>query len=249
MTPVLPRAADRSTMDGVATAKILVVEDTPEISYVIELALADARFDVRVAADGQEGLRAARQWVPDVVVLDLNLPDLDGFEVCRRLREFTSAYVIMLTGRADEVDKLVGLTSGADDYMTKPFSPRELTARVAVMLRRPRGGPSAPEAPHQRRTLGPVEVDLDTREVLVRGEPVPVTRIEFELLAAISENPRQIRTRDQLRTRAWGEAWLADDHAVDVHLSNLRRKLASAGAPGLISTVRGVGYRMNWKNL
>ncbi|MFD9698750.1 response regulator transcription factor [Lentzea sp. NPDC059081] len=233
-----------------ATAKILVVEDTPEISYVIELALADARFEVRVAACGQEGLRAARQWAPDVVILDLNLPDLDGFEVCRRLREFTTAYVVMLTGRADEVDKLVGLTSGADDYMTKPFSPRELTARVQVMLRRPRGGgPAAPAVPHQRRTLGSVEVDLDTREVTVRGEPVSMTRIEFELLAALSENPRQIRTRDQLRARAWGEAWRADDHAVDVHLSNLRRKLATAGAPNLISTVRGVGYRMNWKNL
>ncbi|WP_228122323.1 response regulator transcription factor [Saccharothrix syringae] len=226
------------------TAKVLVVEDTPEIRLVVELALRDAHFDVETAGDGDRALELVRAWDPDVVVLDLNIPGPDGLEVCRRLRGFSTAYVLMLTARADEVDKLVGLASGADDYLTKPFSPRELVARVHAVLRRPRAGaPAAP--PADRRVVGPLEVDLDAREVRVNGDRVATTRTEFELLAAIVEHPRQVRTREQLRRRAWGEDWLADDHAVDVHLSNLRRKLAAAGARGVIATVRGVGYRVN----
>ncbi|MGM1059152.1 response regulator transcription factor [Saccharothrix sp. Mg75] len=226
-------------------AKVMVVEDTPEIRLVVELALFDALFDVRAAEDGDTALALARSWDPDVVVLDLNIPGPDGLEVCRRLRHFSTAYVIVLTARADEVDKLVGLSAGADDYLTKPFSPRELVARVHAVLRRPRTAPEPAAPPADRRVLGPVEVDLDAREVVVGGTRVPTTRIEFELLAAIAEHPRQVRTREQLRRRAWGEDWLADDHAVDVHLSNLRRKLAAAGARDVITTVRGVGYRVN----
>jgi DNA-binding response OmpR family regulator len=221
-------------------AKVLVVEDTPEIQVVVELALRDAHFAVATADDGDAALDLISSWDPDVVVLDLNIPGPDGLEVCRRLRQTSTAYVLMLTARTDEVDKLVGLSSGADDYLTKPFSPRELVARINAVLRRPR---SAPPAPANRRALGPVEVDFDAREVTVAGAPVATTRIEFELLAALAENPKQVRTREQLRRRAWGEDWLADDHAVDVHMSNLRRKLAAAGARGVITTVRGIGYR------
>ncbi|WP_230423186.1 response regulator transcription factor [Prauserella cavernicola] len=228
-----------------SSARVLVVEDTQDIREVIEVALTGALFDVRVSEDGNRALELLSTWDPDVVVLDLNIPGPDGLEVCRRLRQFSTAYVLMLTARADEVDKLVGLSAGADDYLTKPFSPRELVARVQVMLRRPRSAPEPKPEVGRRHVLGPVEVDLDAREVAVHGDPVATTRIEFELLAAIAENPKQVRTRDQLRQRAWGESWLADDHAVDVHVSKLRRKLAAAGAPDLITTVRGVGYRVD----
>lgn len=219
-------------------AKILVVEDNPEISYLIELALADARLEVRAVGDGDRALAAAQDWAPDVVLLDLGIPGPDGVEVCRRLRRFSNAYVLMLTGRAEEVDKLIGLSVGADDYLTKPFSPRELLARVQAMLRRPRelAGAAAAEP-------GPVEIDLEAREVRVAGEVVELTKIEFDLLAALMENARQVHTRDQLRERVWGGSWLADDHAVDVHMSNLRRKLSATGETGMITTVRGVGYR------
>jgi DNA-binding response OmpR family regulator len=218
-------------------AKVLVVEDNPEISYVIELALADARLDVRAVGDGDRALAAAQDWEPDVVLLDLCIPGPDGVEVCRRLRRFSNAYVLMLTGRAEEVDKLIGLSVGADDYLTKPFSPRELLARVQAMLRRPRDLAGAAAEP------GPVEIDLEAREVRVAGEPVALTKIEFDLLAALMENARQVHTREQLRERVWGGSWLADDHAVDVHMSNLRRKLSAKGEAGMITTVRGVGYR------
>jgi len=219
-------------------AKILVVEDNPEISYLIELALADARLEVRAVPDGDRALAAAQAWEPDVVLLDLGLPGPDGVEVCRRLRRFSNAYVLMLTGRAEEVDKLIGLSVGADDYLTKPFSPRELLARVQAMLRRPRDLAGAAAV-----ATGPVEIDLEAREVRVSGEVVVLTKIEFDLLAALMENVRQVHTRDQLRERVWGGSWLADDHAVDVHMSNLRRKLSARGEAAMITTVRGVGYR------
>ena len=219
-------------------AKILVVEDNPEISYLIELALGDARLDVRTVGDGDGALSVAREWAPDVVLLDLGLPGPDGVEVCRRLRGFSNAYVLMLTGRAEEVDKLIGLSVGADDYLTKPFSPRELLARVQAMLRRPRELVGA--APEE---TGPVEIDPLARAVRVNGAAVELTKIEFDLLAALMDNARQVHTRDQLRERVWGGSWLADDHAVDVHMSNLRRKLGATGETGMITTVRGIGYR------
>jgi DNA-binding response OmpR family regulator len=229
-------------------AKVLIVEDNPEISYVIELALADARLDVRTVDDGNRALAEARTWMPDVVLLDLNIPGPDGFEVCRQLRHFSDAYVLILTGRAEEMDKLVGLSVGADDYLTKPFSPRELAARVQAMLRRPRDMAHTPEheaAPGDgRRALGLVEIDVASREVRAGGELIVLTKIEFDLLAALAGNVRKVHTRDQLREQVWGESWLADEHAVDVHMSNLRRKLGAAGAAELITTVRGVGYRI-----
>jgi DNA-binding response OmpR family regulator len=228
----------------VDTAKVLVVEDTAEIREIIELALAEAHFDVRTAADGQLAMDRLREWRPDVVVLDLNIPGPDGLEVCRRLRQFSTAYVLMLTGRADEVDKLVGLAAGADDYLTKPFSPRELVARIQAMLRRPRVLGEPEPAGHDERVVGPVHIDVDGREARVGDRSVTLTKLEFDLLTAITDNVRQVRTREQLRERVWGGGWLADDHAVDVHMSKLRRKLADAGAGELIETVRGVGYRI-----
>ncbi|PRY45129.1 DNA-binding response OmpR family regulator [Umezawaea tangerina] len=219
-------------------AKVLVVEDNPDVSQLIGMALSAARLDVRSVDDGDRALAAALDWAPDVVLLDLGIPGPDGIEVCRRLRRFSNAYVLILTARAEEVDKLIGLSVGADDYLTKPFSPRELLARVQAMLRRPRELAAPPPS-----AAGALEIDREAREVRVAGEPVPLTKIEFDLLAALTENARQVHTRDQLRERVWGGSWLADDHAVDVHMSNLRRKLGATGEDGLITTVRGVGYR------
>jgi DNA-binding response OmpR family regulator len=234
-----------ATMLIVDTAKVLVVEDTPEIRDIIELSLAEAHFDVRTAGDGQVAMARLREWRPEVVVLDLNIPGLSGLEVCRQLRQFSNAYVLMLTGRADEVDKLVGLAAGADDYLTKPFSPRELVARIQAMLRRPRVlGEPEPAGAADERVVGPVHIDVAGREARVGDHPVTLTKLEFDLLTAITDNVRQVRTREQLRERVWGGDWLADDHAVDVHMSKLRRKLADAGAGALIETVRGVGYRI-----
>ncbi len=232
-----------------APAKVLIVEDDHEVSYLIELALSDAHLDLRTVDDGDRALSEAHAWGPDVVLLDLNIPGPDGFEVCRQLRQFSDAYVVMLTGRADEVDKLIGLSVGADDYLTKPFSPRELAARVQAMLRRPhellrsrRGDDRGPR--HHLRSAGSLEIDLEAREVRSAGRLIALTKIEFELLAALASDMRQVHTRDQLRERVWGGAWLADEHAVDVHMSNLRRKLAAAGEREAITTVRGVGYRI-----
>ena len=232
-------------------AKVLLIDDAPEVTDVLSAVLAVSGHEVRVAATGDQGLAQARAWLPDVVVLDLNLPGTDGLEVCRVLRTFSDAYVLMLTGRADEVDRIVGLTVGADDYVTKPFSPREVLARVDALLRRPRAGgaaatsaPAAPEPAPSGRRFGPVAVHPEARECTVDDEHVELTRTEFEILDALTENPRTVLTREQLRERVWGGGWFGDDHAVDVHVSNLRRKLARRGAPEVVATVRGVGYRL-----
>jgi DNA-binding response OmpR family regulator len=225
-----------------------VVEDAEEIRELVVALLQDAAYDVRSVADGETALAVVADWAPDLVVLDLNLPRLDGVEVCRRLRLMSTAYVLMLTARSDELDRLVGLTIGADDYVTKPFSARELVARVQVLLRRPRLIQGAPvpvpgPGPGAQRAFGPLTLDTEGRDVSVGGIPVPLTRIEYDVLDALTERPGRVLTRDVLRERIWGGGWFADDHAVDVHLSNLRRKLTAAGVTDLITTVRGVGYR------
>jgi DNA-binding response OmpR family regulator len=220
--------------------RVLVVEDSAVFQAIIREALEREGFSVALAHDGHEGLQLARELEPPVVILDLNLPGLDGLEVCRRLRQFSDAYVVMLTGRDDEVDKLVGLSAGADDYVVKPFSGRELVARVRAMLRRPRsGGPS-----DALRRIGDLEIDTLARDVRAAGRAVDLTRIEFDLLDALSGQPRVVFTRDQLLERVWGPTWFGDDHVVDVHLSKLRQKLGDdAQSPRYIRTVRGVGYR------
>lgn len=230
------------TMRGERTPpKVLIVEDNPDITVMIELSLVDAKLDLRTVDDGDRALAVARDWTPDLVLLDLNIPGPDGFEVCQRLRTYSDVYVIMLTGRTDEVDMLAGLSAGADDYVIKPFSPRELAARVEAVLRRPHD--LAHAAGSNQRTLGSIDIDLSAREVRVDGSLIELTKIEFDLLAALTENVRQVRTRDQLRERVWGGSWLADEHAVDVHMSNLRRKLRAGGQDEMITTVRGIGYR------
>jgi DNA-binding response OmpR family regulator len=200
---------------------------------------------VECAFDGPTAVAAARERRPDVVVLDLGLPGLDGIEVCRQLRTFTDCYIIMLTARADEVDKLIGLGVGADDYVTKPFSPRELVARVRVMMRRPRTDVNPAGQQEPARTFGSLSIDVSAREVSVDGGVVELTRTEFDLLAALSARPRMAFGRRQLIEAVWGTDWIGDEHLVDVHIGHLRRKLADDPAePRFIRTVRGVGYRM-----
>jgi DNA-binding response OmpR family regulator len=223
-------------------ARALVVDDAREFRELVGTLLRHEGFAVELAADGAEAIETARRFVPEVVVLDIGLPGMDGVEVCRRLRTFTDAYIVMLTGRQEEVDKLIGLSVGADDYVTKPFSPRELVARIRAMLRRPRTA----AAPGEVRRTGSLEIDMDAREVKVGGAVVELTRIEFDLLAALSERLRVTLTRGQLLERVWGPNWFGDDHVVDVHVSKLRQKLGDdARAPRHVRTVRGVGYRLD----
>ena len=213
-----------------------MVDDSPEIRRLVGRALAQDGFEVEQAGDGEAAVQAARARPPDVVVLDLGLPRMDGIEVCRRLREFSDAYVIMLTGRASEIDSLIGLAVGADDYVVKPASPRVIVARARAMLRRPRGDP----APEGVRRIGSLEVDVAAREVRVDGEPVGLTRMEFDILEMLSASPHAVIARAALLDRVWGGEFEGDDHRIDVHVSNLRRKIGS----GYVRTVRGVGYRL-----
>lgn len=224
--------------------RAMVVEDEIELAAVVGSYLERDGFEVAVVHDGEDAVATAREVDPDVIVLDLGLPGLDGVEVCRQVRTFSDAYVVILTARSDEVDTLIGLSVGADDYMTKPFSPRELMARVQAMLRRPRPGRRA-DATGDSRTFGDLTIDPVGRDVWLAGQPIALTRTEFDLLAVLSERPRMAFSRRQLIDQVWGETWVGDEHLVDVHIGHLRRKLGDDAAEGrFIRTVRGVGYRM-----
>ena len=227
---------------------VLVVEDTDEIRELVVTVLRRAGMEVRAVASGADCLAEVRREAPDVVVLDLGLPDADGTEVCRQLRAETDCYVLMLTARAEEVDLLIGLAVGADGYMAKPFSPRELVARVQTMLRRPRtpAAPAVPASPEESaRRLAELEVDPDTREVRVDGAPVDLTRTEFDLLSALFSRPGRVLQRETLLREVWQTDWEGNLRLVEAHMSNLRRKLTAAGLSSPeIRTVRGVGYRL-----
>ncbi|MFZ9629956.1 MAG: response regulator transcription factor [Ilumatobacteraceae bacterium] len=221
-----------------ARGDVLVVEDTPEYTQVVTAALSNVGFTVRTVGTVADALQALDVVAADLVVLDLGLPDGDGFDLCRVVRERTNAYILILTVRAEEVDLLLGFRLGADDYMTKPFSTRELVARVEAMMRRPRGDLTGAIV----RRFGDVTIDLRSRECHVDGSPVELTRIEFDLLATLSDDPRAVFTRRQLLDRVWGDGWVGDDHVVDVHIANLRKKIDHSGDQSAIRTVRGVGY-------
>jgi DNA-binding response OmpR family regulator len=219
---------------------VLVVDDEKPLAHMVATYLARAGYAVDLAHTGPDALEVARARAPDVVVLDLGLPGLDGIEVCRRIRAVSECYVLMLTARGDEEDKLAGLAAGADDYITKPFSVRELVARVAAVLRRPRttAVPTEPD-----RVFGDLTIDLGAHEARRGGTPIPLTRTEFDLLVALSARPHQALTRRRLIDTVWGPSWVGDERIVDVHIGHLRRKLGEE-SPGFIDTVRGVGYRM-----
>ena len=220
---------------------VLVVEDAPEFQHLHRESLTKAGYRVSIAETGLRALEVCRSVEPAVIVLDLVLPDADGLELCAEFRKFTDAYIIMVTSRTNELDKLVGLAAGADDYVTKPFSTRELVARVGVLLRRPR---SSAAGETTVRTLGDLEVDVAAREVVLDGEPCALTKIEFDLLDALTHDPNVVRSRQSLIEHIWGPNWVGDTHVIDVHLGNLRKKIDRNGAKH-IKTVRGVGYRFS----
>ncbi|GAA6524976.1 response regulator transcription factor [Intrasporangium sp. DVR] len=233
-----------------AARRILVVDDERALAQMVSTYLARAGYSVAEAYTGTDALAMARELDPDVIVLDLGLPGLDGVEVCRQVRTFSDCYVLMLTARGDEVDRIIGLSVGADDYITKPFSARELVARVQAVLRRPRqrGGSAStgrgqPEEPE--RVFGDLSIDAAGRSVTVAGEEVPLTRTEFDILDVLSARPKYAFSRRQLIDEVWDIAWVGDEHIVDVHVGHIRRKLGDdPAAPSYIETVRGVGYRM-----
>lgn len=229
--------------------RALVIDDEVALTTVVASYLSRDAFEVHTAFDGPAALASAREIDPDVVVLDVGLPGLDGFEVCRRLRLFSDAYVIMLTARDTEIDTIVGLSVGADDYITKPFSPRELIARINAMLRRPRRTPTASEdsaaVATPARMVGDLRICPDSREVFSGDTSIMLTRTEFDILAALSSRPGVVFTRQQLVETVWDSSWFGNDNIIDVHVSHLRRKLGDDPAqPRYVTTVRGVGYRM-----
>jgi two-component system phosphate regulon response regulator PhoB len=219
--------------------RILVVDDEPEAVELVEFNLRQAGFDVMSAADGAEALKKARAHLPTLIVLDLMLPELDGLEVCKMLRRdpATSAIpIIMLTARAAEMDRVLGLELGADDYVTKPFSPRELVLRIKKVLERGR----APKEP-ERFTSGALVIDISRHIVTCRGKPVELTATEFKLLTVLAQRRGRVQSRDQLLRDVWEYNSLVDTRTVDTHMRRLREKLQ--GAADCLETVRGVGYR------
>jgi DNA-binding response OmpR family regulator len=222
--------------------RVLVVDDEAPIRALVRGYLEAEAFEVRDAETGPDALAVARAWAPDLVVLDVMLPGLDGIEVCRELRTFSDAYVLMLTARGEEIDRIIGLTVGADDYLAKPFSPRELVARAKALLRRPRNDSAREVEPQLPNGLA---VDEARREVLVDGHARELTALEFDLLAALARDPGTVVRRASLLDRVWGVDFVGDEHLVDVHVANLRRRLGDdADHPRFIETVRGVGYRL-----
>src|SRR5579864_2832405 len=219
----------------------LIVDDEPHVAELLSTALAAEGFTPVVAADGLAALRRARQYGPDVIVLDIGLPGLDGFEVCRALRKENSAPIIVVSARGDEIDKVVGLEIGADDYISRPFSPREFTARLRAILRRTG---IAPPSPAKQRTIGEVCIDADRREVTIGGKPVRLKPREFDLLWLFARNEGHVFTRDQLIEAVWGFDFEGDPRTVDVHVRRIRRALGDPAArPLYLHTVHGLGYK------
>ena len=249
----------------------LVIEDDADVRQLLVMTLGMSGFTIFEAENGRQGVALVREHQPDLVTLDLNLPDIDGVEVCRQIRPVTDAYVIMITARQDEIDRLIGLEIGADDFVVKPFSPREVSARVNAMFRRPRNtvrnvtqplvgaegavpepeAPAAPPPPIVQDEVegmlkhGALSIDQEGRIATLDGTEIPLTRIEFDLLATLVSGPRRVWQRETLLSRVWGDGWVNDQHLVEVHIRNLRKKLGEdTKAPRFIRTVRGVGYRM-----
>jgi DNA-binding response OmpR family regulator len=219
-----------------ATGRVLVIEDDAEIADVLRRFLRQEGHEVRTAADGEEALPAATEFVPDLVILDLGLPGIDGVDVCRRLRADGDVPILILTARAELEDRVEGLDSGADDYLVKPFERQELLARIRALLRRrpPRGSASL--------TVGDLSLNPDTREVTRGDRRIELTNREFELLEYLMRNERLVISRERLLDEVWGYDPMAMTNTIDVFISNLRRKLESGGEPRILHTKRGAGY-------
>ncbi|HNQ87365.1 MAG TPA: response regulator transcription factor [Verrucomicrobiota bacterium] len=220
--------------------KILVVDDEPDAVELVAFNLRQAGFEVATAADGAEALKKARAWIPDLVVLDVMLPELDGFEVCKLLRRdpaTAGVAILMLTAKAEELDRVLGLELGADDYLTKPFSPRELVLRIRNILARRQSAPPARE----RLVFGPLAIDVPHHRVTWHGHDIDLTATEFRLLTVLANRAGRVQSRDQLLRDVWHYDSLIDTRTVDTHMRRLREKLGPAAKH--LDTVRGVGYR------
>lgn len=225
-------------------AKILVIDDEPSIVKLVTAYLKPEGYEVYTASDGNAGLKAARAYKPDLVVLDLMLPGLDGLQVLSQLRRESNVYVILLTAKTEETDRIVGLSVGADDYVTKPFSPRELVARIQAALRRLQSGVSS-ASDNNILAFRSVRIDTGARQVTVDDQPIELTALEFDLLKTLAENRGRVLTREQLLEAVWGGTYYGEMRVVDVHLGHVRQKL---GSDKFITTVRGVGYRFEDEN-
>jgi DNA-binding response OmpR family regulator len=225
-------------MGGVEERTVVVVEDDPAIADLVDLYLRDAGFRVLQAPSGERGLELVATQHPVLAVLDIGLPGIDGFEVCRRIRATSSLPILFLSARDGEIDRVLGLELGADDYLVKPFSPRELVARVKAILRR---GEPRPAAAEVLMAGDGIEVDIPRREARVDGRPVALATREFDLLAHLARHPGLALSRQQLLDAVWGVGWVGDERTVDVHVGQLRKKLGD-GLP--LATVWGIGYRL-----
>jgi len=225
-----------------ARSKILLVDDEPKVCELIKAYLVKDGYDVIIAADGKTAIEQAQRHKPDLILLDLNLPELDGLEVCRTIRRQSNVPIIMLTARDEETDKIVGLELGADDYVTKPFSPRELVARVSAVLRRYREGLKQ----DKQIVAGEIRLDLEEYKATYSGQPLNLTAAEFKLLSVLASNAGRVYTRLQLMDSAFGESYEGYERTIDAHIKNIRQKISRL-APELsnpLVTVRGVGYKL-----
>ena len=225
-----------------ARSKILLVDDEPKVCELIKAYLVKDGYDVIIAADGKSAIDQAQRHKPDLILLDLNLPELDGLEVCRTIRKQSNVPIIMLTARDEEVDKIVGLEIGADDYVTKPFSPRELAARVSAVLRRYREGLKQGE----QIIAGELRLDPEKHEATYLGQPLSLTAAEFKLLSVLARNPGRVFTRLQLMDSAFGESYEGYERTIDAHIKNIRQKMSRLApkSSNPLVTVRGVGYKL-----
>jgi DNA-binding response OmpR family regulator len=225
--------------------KILVVDDEPAVTDLLVYNLRKSGYEPVVAADGREALRLARLANPDLILLDLMLPELDGLEVCRELRKTNAVPIIMITARGEEIDRVVGLELGADDYVSKPFSMRELMARIKAVLRRV--APADKEHPNTcLHGRGGLSLDVDSRQVSINGTSLELTRLEFDILGLLLDNAGRVMRRERLLEQAWGYDFVGDTRAVDSAIKRLRAKLRSVSSEAdCIEAVRGVGYRLN----
>lgn len=247
MSPQARGAAPLTGSAGLSAPqhRILVVEDSPTTALMVEASLAGAGHEVRTAHTGEAALALFAEWTPDLVVLDVDLPDTTGFELANSLRAGGGVLILMLTGRSGDENTVQGYLSGADAYMNKPVSPRVIGLTVAAMLRRSEPVDRLePDSAVDGTSIGGLRIDVGRRVVTVDGAAIELTRIEFDLLAALMRRPGVVQTRSALLAEVWGRDWGGDDHLVSVHMANLRRKVDPPAGPTRITTVRGVGYRM-----
>ena len=258
-TPILPMVRNRLQTRGASpnalaakpgklyeqrtmSQSILVVDDDPHIRDVVCFALSKAGMTTRAAADGAEALRMTEEQAPDLLVLDINMPEMDGLELCRKLRQSSEVPILFLSSRDDEIDRVLGLELGADDYVTKPFSPRELVARINAILKRTRAPVTAEQDDIVR--VDRLEIDVPEHRATWGGEEIQLTATEFQILLALAQQPRRVFSREDLMRSVYAPNIHVSDRTLDSHVRHVRAKLASVGAQGLIETVHGVGFRL-----